>query len=535
MSALCRILCAVHGGSDRGWAVPRTLPVLGEGALDRFIDPVSLFVLTVWLLVCIYCVGWFNSRSDASPTWKPYLNLVVLLTGPIGLGVIACVEHRVFARGGVGRLAEVLHGLLRRDVTTQSVNVPRIELCSSDGVSISTAQGAHSYLREPAARRAVETSEEIVLRAIEQGASDILIDPSTDRSYRLRYRVDGFLRAIDRLDAELGSATVNVLKVLAGMDIAERRRPQDGAFMGRLPQHSVNFRTATAGTLYGEKMAVRVLDSKAGLIELSQLGLSRAQLHNLASLTRRSDGTLIVCGPTGSGKTTTLYALLGRLDASSQNIVTIEDPIEYPLENASQRAINPKADITFANALRSILRQDPDVIMVGEMRDTETARMALQAAETGHLVFSTLHSNDSLVALLRLLDLGVEPFLITAGLRAILAQRLVRVLCRQCRRKAAVSPQLAEQAAQRAIPIDSLYQPVGCEACAGTGYRGRTGIFELLLVEEQVSEMLRSAPSLSRLREYARESGLVTLKRDGIAKVIGGITSIDEVVRVTAK
>jgi len=322
---------------------------------------------------------------------------------------------------------------------------------------------------------------------------------------------------------------------MAGMDIAERRMPQDGRCSVRLGQREIDLRVSTVPTSYGERSVLRLLDKSTGLFALDQLGLWTGDLERFDSLLNRSHGVIFVTGPTGSGKSTTLYACLNRMNSAEKNIMTIEDPIEYQLEGISQMQVASKKGVTFVNALRHVLRQDPDVIMVGEVRDVETARMAIQSSLTGHLVFSTLHTNDSAGAVSRLLDFGVEPYLVSSSLIAIMAQRLVRKVCPDCRRAYQPTQRELRELGIAEMPSDEakFYVGAGCEKCFQTGYRGRTGIYELMMVSEQIQELVYKRETAGTIKKASLNAGMQTLRMDGARKVLGGITTIPEVLRVT--
>ncbi len=363
-------------------------------------------------------------------------------------------------------------------------------------------------------------------------ASDIHLE-STRQGLRVRFRVDGVLTDAPSPPRGKQAAVVSRIKLLADLDIAERRAPQDGRIRVRLEERELDLRVSTAPTLYGESVALRLLDRGGQAVELEDLGMSHEVLEEFRRLARRPHGILLATGPTGSGKTTTLYAALGLRDVAGEKLVTIEDPVEYHLEGVTQIPVQRKAGVTFASALRSILRQDPDVLMVGEMRDAETAEIATQAAMTGHLVFSTLHTNDAAGAITRLIDLKVEAYLVTATLEGVLAQRLVRKVCSECREAYRPDPQVVALLAHQPVGTISLMRGRGCANCRQTGYRGRTGIFELLIVTEEIKAAISKLEPLSRVREIARNQGMRTLREDGWAKARAGITTIEEVLRVT--
>ncbi len=319
------------------------------------------------------------------------------------------------------------------------------------------------------------------------------------------------------------------------MDIAERRMPQDGRCSVRLGHREIDLRISTVPTSYGERSVIRLLDKSTGLFDLSELGMWEDDLKNFDSLLNRSHGVIFVTGPTGSGKSTTLYASLNRMNSVEKNVITIEDPIEYQLEGISQMQVATKKGMTFVTALRHVLRQDPDVIMVGEVRDQETARMAIQSSLTGHLVFSTLHTNDSAGAISRMLDLGVEPYLVSSSLIAVLAQRLVRRICPDCRENYIPTDHELRELGIGAYDASQhkFFTGAGCSKCFDTGYRGRTGIYELMIISERTRELIYSRESAGTIKQKAIEDGLQTLRMDGARKVLAGMTTVAEVLRVT--
>ncbi|MGE5756898.1 MAG: GspE/PulE family protein [Planctomycetaceae bacterium] len=395
-----------------------------------------------------------------------------------------------------------------------------------DPTRVAQAEGSRSYL----------SAKELVYDAVLRRATDIHLEPTSDQ-LAIRYRIDGILQAAEPFDRPTGDAVINVFKVLAALDISERRKPQDGSFGARLAGRELEFRVATSGSKSGEKMVMRILDDATGVSRLDDSGLRPKLVREIRGLVTQPHGMLLCCGPTGSGKTTTLYACLREIDRFQKNIITIEDPIEYHLDNITQMEINTKSGQTFAGSLRSILRQDPDVIMIGEIRDQETATIACQAATTGHLVFSTVHANDTVTALFRLLDLGVEPFMIASALTAVLGQRLVRVLCEACKEPYKPKPEFLKKANLPADKVDVFYRRPAepqqvCPQCGGTGYLGRTGIFELLIITETMRDMIRENPSINAIKAEARKNGMIYLQEDGLRQVIQGRTSIDELLRV---
>ena len=378
---------------------------------------------------------------------------------------------------------------------------------------------------------AVRLVSAIIAAAVSKQASDIHIEPQATGTI-VRIRVDGVLRELTQLPVQLQTSLISRIKILADLDIAERRAPQDGRFLVHVGARNLDLRVSTLPTHYGEKVVMRLLDPNATRVDFSDLGLAPENCEALAQLITMPQGMLLVTGPTGSGKTTTLYSALNKLRSPTVNIITVEDPIEYMLEGINQVQVNPKAGLTFASCLRSILRQDPNVIMVGEIRDSETAEIALKASQTGHMVLSTLHTNDSLAAIMRLLDLDISPALIGSSVSAVLAQRLVRKLC-TCR---AEIPLTAEHAARLPAgtalePETKIFVPVGCPACDNTGYKGRVGIYELLILDDPVRAVIRRSAHLDEVRAVARSSGLRLLHEDALEKVKAGVTSLKEVLR----
>lgn len=379
---------------------------------------------------------------------------------------------------------------------------------------------------------ALQAVKYLIYEAVQNRVTDIHLEPKGS-SVAVRYRIDGILHNTEPLPRDLGISTISSIKVLSTMDISERRRPQDGSFSAELPGKTVDVRVATNPSVEGERMMMRVLDRSSGLLSVTSLGMTKRMQQDLLKFTASPNGMMIVTGPTGHGKTTTLYALLNKIDAFQRNVVTIEDPVEYRLENISQTAINPKAGITFAGSLRSMLRQDPDVILVGEIRDQETADIGMRAAMTGHLVFSTVHANDAVSVIFRLLDLGIEPYLISSAITCILSQRLVRVLCNNCKAPYRPKREFLEKAGLPADRVEVLYKPVGCERCQGTGFYGRTAIFEYLTFNDELRDMIRSNPSVTQLYRSARKSGMRTIEENGLLCVARGVTSVKELLRVT--
>ena len=371
----------------------------------------------------------------------------------------------------------------------------------------------------------------LLTEAVRENASDIHIEPFESR-LSVRLRVDGVLREVLNPPVSLAPLIVSRVKVMARLDIAEKRLPQDGRISLRVAGRPVDVRVSTLPSGHGERVVMRLLDKQAGRLELRQLGMSEVQYRAMERVISRPHGIVLVTGPTGSGKTTTLYAALMRLNDRSRNILTVEDPIEYYLDGIGQTQINTRIDMTFARGLRAILRQDPDVVMVGEIRDVDTVQIAVQASLTGHLVFSTLHTNSAIGAITRLRDMGVEPFLLSSTLNGILAQRLVRVLCKDCREPHTASTRECELLGVASSQPPILYRARGCPACNELGYRGRTGIYELVEVNEQLRTLIHDNASEQVMVRAARENS-VSLRADACRRVLDGTTSLEEMLRVT--
>lgn len=370
----------------------------------------------------------------------------------------------------------------------------------------------------------------IIMQAIKDKASDIHIEPEND-IVRIRFRIDGILHESATIPKNLHSVIASRVKILSKMDIAETRKPQDGRIELKIQNKGIDLRVSTFPTIHGENIVLRILDKSSIILGLSDLGFSEKDLKSFDKLIRAPYGIIMVTGPTGSGKTTTLYSALSTINSLEKNIITVEDPVEYELPLIRQTQVNPKAGLTFASGLRSILRQDPDIVMVGEIRDKETADISIQASLTGHLVLSTLHTNDAPSALTRLIDMGVEPFLISSSLIGILAQRLVRVICSRCRAKYTPSEDMIKDL--NLPKAMEFYKGKGCEACKNTGYKGRIGIFELLLMTENIKKMVVGRMSADEITKKALSEGMRMLRDDGLDKVRNGVTTIDEVIRVT--
>jgi general secretion pathway protein E len=518
------------------------LPPQAFPAVSLLFSPVRIILLIVWVYLCMYSVLRIEANRLIPLRYKATVNAFALLIGPLILFVLFVADTAVKLQDGRIRPDDILSGIFgdafkrsNRRRAGGLAGEKQIELQDSAGRSFSEVYGSESSERETATD-ILSLTESIVLDAIRERASDILIDPKSSAVYTVRFRVDGILRTTSQIGADKCAAVVNSIKAVSGMDIAEKRRPQDGSFMARIPDGDVYFRVASAGVLGGEKLSIRVLNQSTGLLKLDQIGLSEKTYQIVTNTINKSSGMIIVCGPTGSGKTTSLYAMLDTIDFHTHNVVTIEDPIEYMLPNASQIEVNVKADITFANALRNILRQDPDVICVGEIRDGETAAMALQASQTGHLVLATLHSSSNLASLVRLMDLGIRSLLLASALDVIISQRLVRKLCDHCKKPARLDAEQILNFQRKNVDYKTIMEARGCKKCHGTGYLGRTAIMDVMRLDEDVKANLANERlSLGSLKRQGDEEGRSTLRKEGLKKVLAGLTTLEEVQRVTSR
>jgi general secretion pathway protein E len=445
-----------------------------------------------------------------------------------------------------------------------------VRFIGKSGTQESSAEEARRIARLQGSK-GYRAALELIADAIERRATDIHLEP-TKEEMLVRFRIDGILEASNPFARPTGDAVINIFKVLADLDITEKRKPQDGSFAAEVnmpvepgesskpkkktngedgeaeealqePQYQrrqVDFRVATAGSVVGEKLVLRILDPARQVVSLARVGMRESLRKQVRSIVTQPHGLFVVCGPTGAGKSTTLYACLGEIDRFQKNVITIENPVEYHIDNVTQIEINPKAGKTFATELRSILRQDPDVIYIGEIRDQETAEIACQAAQTGHMVFTTLHANDTVTAVARLIDLGVQPFMVANALSAVLGQRLVRLLCPKCKQRYKPNADLLRKANLPADKIKYFYRPPDrppdednvCSVCNGTGYRGRTGIFEMLEISDSIREMIRENPNFNAIRQEAVKHGMKYLQEDGLRLVIEGRTSVQELLRV---
>ncbi len=484
------------------------------------------------------------SLLDRVPLTFAKNNLVLPLRIKDGALVVALADHRgIFALDDVGRIfnlpvkavfadrTHVIDAINRfYDRLSGSAEEVIEELNGESLDAIASAWEEPEDLLDLADEAPViRLLNSILFQAVKGRASDIHIEPY-ERDVEVRFRVDGVLYPVLSPPKIIHEAVVSRVKIMAGLDIAEKRLPQDGRIRLLVAGRDIDVRVSVVPTSFGERVVLRLLDRKAGVIGLDSIGLDPEQVRMLERLLSKNSGVILVTGPTGSGKTTTLYAALNRINSTTKNIVTIEDPVEYQLKGIGQIHVNPKIGLTFANGLRSVLRQDPDVIMVGEIRDRETAEISIQASLTGHLVLSTLHTNDTASAVTRLVDMGIEPFLAASSLSGVLAQRLVRVLCPHCKRPYEPEAGLLKLFRK---PVKRLYKAVGCAGCLETGYRGRTGVFEFLIPDPELRKLIMKRQDADTIKRFAVSRGMKTMKEDGLGKAVAGITSIEEVLRVT--
>jgi general secretion pathway protein E len=421
---------------------------------------------------------------------------------------------------------------LRRDSAEQLVQ----DMEENGSNIISEIEETADLLDDTSDAPIIKLVNHIISQSIKARASDIHFEPY-QTSFTVRYRVDGILYDLLTPPRWIQPALISRVKVMAKMNIAEKRLPQDGRFEVKIGDQDIDVRVSTIPTAFGERLVLRLLNKSGSLLELMDLGLTPGRLKLLRKLVSTPNGIILNTGPTGSGKTTTLYAILSSINEPNINIITIEDPIEYQIKGISQIQVNPKIELTFARGLRSIVRQDPDVILVGEIRDKETAEIAVQSALTGHLVFSTLHTNDSASAITRLVDMGVEPFLISSSLLAVVAQRLVRVLCEDCKKAYIPNPLYLKSIGFSPDHFKDrpVHKAVGCENCFNTGYRGRIGIFEIMVLAERLKSLILKTFDSGRIKNEAVQQKMITLRQDGMQKVIKGSTTVEEVLRVTQK
>ena len=526
----------------------------------KFLYLLALFALWTWT------AGWIDIDSGNLKVRPDMWNTIVLLAGVVGVLAALCSPSFTLAFIVVTVGYALPMGLYvaernKRVPESGKVLTPRhirsvvLRTLGRLGINVGTREARESIAGPPIRligksggkgeadrSKQVEGSSgylaarELIYDAILRRTTDIHMEPKEDET-SVRLRIDGVMYPAEAFDRTMGDALVNIFKVLSAMDITERRKPQDGSFRAELEGRQVDFRVATQGLQGGEKMVIRILDKGSSAKTLADLGMRKQMVDQLQDVVHQPHGMMITCGPTGAGKSTTLYAALQEIDAYENNIITIEDPVEYKMANVTQIEINSKAGQTFAGSLRSVLRQDPDVVMVGEIRDGETAKIACQAANTGHMVFSTLHANDTIAALFRLIDLEVEPFLLSSSITAILGQRLVRKLCTDCKEAYKPTADLLQKVGLPADKVEKFYRPPAkreatCPTCNDLGYVGRIGVYELLVITDRLRDLIRENPNLTAIKAEARKNGMLYMKEEGLRLVVKGITSVDEMLRV---
>jgi type II secretory ATPase GspE/PulE/Tfp pilus assembly ATPase PilB-like protein len=503
-------------------------------------DPIRLVLLIGWVYLCLYCVQKVEFSGLVPKNRRSIANFATLFGGPIVFGILIIVDS-VKSSASSDRsfreiIAENVHRLLAGFSKSGRGRAKRrsgIVLLDPSGRSMHELYGRGKRSGDNSVLR---LTEQIITGALDDRASDILIDPKDDVDYTVRYRVDGILRTAYEVKSDVCQGVVNCLKAVSSMDIAERRRPQDGAFSAQVEGMTSSFRVASAGAVYGEKLSIRVLNQNAGTGTLESVGMTVKQQQVIQNGLGKPNGMLLLCGPTGSGKTTTLYAMLNEIDFFTRNVITVEDPIECVLAQASQLEINEKAGITFDNSLRSILRQDPDVIVVGEIRDEATAATALRAAQTGHLVLATVHCDTNAAALVRLMDLGVSPLLLASGLHLMCSQRLLRKLCENCKVPAKMSQSQMMDLAKKGVNYRHMFQAAGCSQCGETGYYGRLGIFDIMVLDAKLKAgIANNQLSVTALKDVGDRQGKSSLFKHGLKLVVSGITSLEELKRVSGQ
>lgn len=529
-------------------------------SLMALIPVLGLFILWAWT------AKWVDSDSRSLKVRSEFWNTMILGCGFVGFLAVLCFSPFVLGFAvlliayGVPTALYVGERNKRvpehaRILTPDHIRNHLVRTLARVGIHIGSKEAQEeafgpsitfygkSGKDDNAARsRQVENSrgylaaKQLIYDAIERRSTDVHLEPKDDE-LAVRIRIDGVMYPTEPFDRAVGDAVINIFKVLGAMDITEKRRPQDGSFRADVDARDVDFRVATQGTRHGEKMSLRILDQSNSVSTLPGLGLRKSMQDKLTELIHQPHGLLLCCGPTGAGKSTTLYAALSSLDAYQRNIITVEDPVEYKIDNVTQIEINTKAGQTFGQSLRSILRQDPDVVMIGEIRDAETGSIACQAANTGHMVFSTLHANDTITALYRLLELGVEPYMVSNSVSAIIGQRLARRLCTECREAYKPNPAFLKKAGLPPDKIDVFYRPpkepeVECPKCAGLGYSGRIGVYETLVMTDRMRDLVRDKTSISAIKAEARKNGMLSMKEEGLRLVVQGITSIEELLRI---
>lgn len=560
-----------HDGFTRG----NSLPSRPDHGLRPTVAPqlgyyLSLFkigLVVAMLAFWMNYANWVHEDSRGLQVRPPYWNGMMLAGGAAALPIVLCVP--VFLGGFLGMLISIgtplgfyvternsrvpekrrvmtpdhIYGWTQRQLAKIGIHLggrDKVEKASGPPIRFigktKTGQRDDARTRQVESSRGYVAAKELVYDAILRRATDVHLEPKDDE-LGVRIRIDGVMYPAEPFDKAVGDAVVNIFKVLCAIDITEKRRSQDGSFGAIVEGREIDFRVASQGTRHGEKLSMRILDQANSVSSIEKLGMRKQMQRDLESIISEPHGLMLVCGPTGAGKSTTLYASINGIDSYEKNIITVEDPVEYKMDNVTQIEINTKSGNTFGQSLRSILRQDPDVIMIGEIRDEETAKIACQAANTGHMVFSTIHANDTITALYRLIDLGVEPFMISTSISAILAQRLARRLCPQCREAYQPKPELLKAVGLPPEKIKEFYRPPVnpssiCTKCNGLGYYGRVGVYELLMITPRIRDMIRDSAAMSAVRNEARKNGMLYMQEEGLRLVVRGVTSVDEINRV---
>ena len=496
----------------------------------------ALVLLLAWVYPSLYLAQRVKSNPLVPSQYKSAVQVISVFAGPVVFLVLMVINKKEFDKhvnplvGLMERVQDAIMNIWQGGQDSGAEEDSTLRLFDSAGTELSEIYGHDSRSGD---RKCQDLTARIIDNALKLRASDILIDPQDRSTYAIRLRIDGALRMMQELPIETCKAVINSVKAVSNMDIAERRRPQDGAFTAGRNGSSVSFRVASAGALNGEKLSIRVLNRNAGKFTMADVGIPQAKRDAIGEAISQPSGMVLMCGPTGSGKTTTLYSMLNQIDRTTRNVITVEDPIEAHLPGISQLEINAKADITFAKALRSMLRQDPDVICVGEIRDEETASIALRAAQTGHLVLATIHCDSNATALVRLLDLGVSPELMSSGLSLLISQRLLRKLCDQCKEPAKFSDGMAEELQRRGIDTRGMFRAAGCDRCGGTGYYGRMAVCDLLSVTDELRIDIAQGGAISaKLRSEGEKKDRANMKNEALRAAVMGITSLEEIKRV---
>ena len=490
-------------------------------------NPVRFLLIAGWFYWCVYCLNGYYKSPLVPNSKRPFYNILILFTGPMCIFTLTVINavKTVEAKGGTAM--DVLTMVLGKGKFSKTGNKNSSGTKSRISVVINTDKFSNNEI--------LSHVEEMIADALEMRASDILINPISADECQVRFRIDGMLRTVNEIEHKTAIAMVNSIKAISSMDVAEKRRSQDGAFTVKTDNGPVSFRAATAGVLHGEKLSLRVLNQAQKPLSIKELGFRAKQMEIVLPRIKRNSGMILVCGPTGSGKSTSIYSMMKTIDFDQKNVITIEDPVEYILPNASQIEINEKAGITFASTLRSVLRQDPDVIFIGEIRDQETALIAMQAAQTGHQVFATLHSSSNAAALVRLVDLGIKPMLLVSAVDMIISQRLVKRLCPKCNTPATLTESQMASLSGRNIAPGKLRAPAGCKECGFTGYYGRTGVFDIMVLDDEIkSQLLDGNISVAKFKQFGDDSCRLNMQKSAMALALDGRTDLQEVKRVVA-